>query len=393
MSFRFKPTLLALMFVVCVHSGGLYAQVVVPLQETGPSNRRLDLAILGDGYTSGELGKFATDVNQFLAEVFAQEPFYEYRNFLNVRRIDVASNQSGADHPERVPQEFKDTAFDATYNCANIQRLICVSNSKVLTAASVLPPSQRDLILVIVNDPEYGGSGGSIAVASTHSFAVELILHETGHTLAFLADEYTSQPPNCSDFFEPSEWNATKQTNRDLIKWTVWIDSATPVPTTDENLGIPGLYQGARYCPTTLYRPTYDSKMRTLFRSYDQINTEQFIRRFYEFARPIESQLPAATEISLMQGQSQEFRIMTPQPATHMLDITWILDGQQVATGSVYTLYSGGLSQGNHSLTATVDDPTPAVRIDPQSRLTQQATWTIAVNASLRRVRAQVTSQ
>jgi len=133
--------------------------------------------------------------------------------------------------------------------------------------------------------------------------------------------------------------------------------------------------------------------MRTLFRSYDQINTEQFIRRFYEFARPIESQLPAATEISLMQGQSQEFRIMTPQPATHMLDITWILDGQQVATGSVYTLYSGGLSQGNHSLTATVDDPTPAVRIDPQSRLTQQATWTIAVNASLRRVRAQVTSQ
>src|SRR5687768_8883749 len=114
MSFKLKPTLLALMIVVCVPSGELYAQVVVPLQETGPSDRRLDLAILGDGYTSGELGKFATDVNQFLVEVFAQEPFHEYRNFLNVRRIDVASNESGADHPERVPQVFKDTAFDAT---------------------------------------------------------------------------------------------------------------------------------------------------------------------------------------------------------------------------------------------------------------------------------------
>ena len=84
---------------------------------------------------------------------------------------------------------------------------------------------------------------------------------------------------------------------------------------------------------------------------------------------------------------------MTPEPATHTLDITWILDGQQVATGSVYTLSSGGLSQGNHSLTAIVDDPTPAVRIDPQLRLTQQTSWTIAVNAGFRRVRAQVTSQ
>jgi hypothetical protein len=262
-----------------------------------------------------------------------------------------------------------------------------------LTAAGVVPPSQRDLILVIVNDPEYGGSGGSIAVASTDVLAAELILHETGHTFAFLADEYTSQPPSCFDLFEPSEANATKQTIRDLIKWTAWIDFATPVPTNDENPGIPGLYQGAKYCPTTLYRPTFNSKMRSLSVPYEQINTEQFIKRFYDFARPIDSQLPASSEISLTQGHSQEFHIVTPQPATHSLDITWVLDGQQVATGAVYTLLSGGLSQGIHSLTATVDDPTPAVRIDPQSRLTQQTTWTIAVNASLRRVRAQVTSQ
>jgi hypothetical protein len=388
---RLRSTLMTLVFVVVSVRGTLYGQVVVPLQVTGDSAKRVDIAVLGDGYTADELGKFATDVNQFLAGFFAQSPFDEYKNFLNVWRIDVASNESGADHPEQTPPVFKDTAFDATYNCAGIQRLICVSTSKVSTAVGVLAPSQRDLILVIVNDPEYGGSGGSVAVASTNSAAVELILHETGHTFAFLADEYTSQPPPCSDSIEPSEPDATKETNRSFIKWTVWIDAATPVPTGGTQLSVPGLYQGAKYCPTTLYRPTYDSKMRSLGRPYDQINTEQFIKRFYEYAQPIESQSPASSLISLVQGQTQQFAIATPQPATHTLDITWVLDGLPFAAGSLATVSSGGLLTGNHTLTATVDDPTPAVRNDPQSRLTQQTTWTIMVSG--RKVRAQLTSQ
>src|SRR5262245_39798946 len=110
----------------------LLGQTVVTLQETGAPSRRVDLVIVGDGYTAAELGKFASDVDQFLAGVFAQEPFREYRNYFNVRRIDIASPESGADHPERTPQVFRNTVFDAAYNCSNIQRLICVSTSKVL---------------------------------------------------------------------------------------------------------------------------------------------------------------------------------------------------------------------------------------------------------------------
>src|SRR6185295_8282424 len=99
---RLQSPVMTLILVVVPLRGTVYGQVVVPLQVTGDPAKRVDLAILGDGYTTGELGKFATDVNQFLAGVFAQSPFDEYKNFLNVRRIDVASNESGADHPERT---------------------------------------------------------------------------------------------------------------------------------------------------------------------------------------------------------------------------------------------------------------------------------------------------
>ena len=169
--------------MVIGHSGLLFGQDVFVLQETGPSAKRIDVVVVGDGYTSGELSKFHSDVNLFLAGFFQEEPFREYQNYFNVRRIDVASAESGVDHPELSPPVLKNTAFDATYHCSGIQRLICVSTGKVFNAIGVLPPSQRDLILVIVNDSEYGGSGGAVGVASTNSQSVEIMLHEVGHTL------------------------------------------------------------------------------------------------------------------------------------------------------------------------------------------------------------------
>src|ERR1044072_1642222 len=97
----------------------------------GSAANRIDIAILGDGYTSAQMEKYKADVQNAIVLFFNNEPFHEYRNFFNVHRIDVVSSQSGADHPERA--SFVNTALDATYNCSGIQRLICVNNGKVFT--------------------------------------------------------------------------------------------------------------------------------------------------------------------------------------------------------------------------------------------------------------------
>ena len=174
----------------------------------------------------------------------------------------MVSAESGADHPEWNPPALKNTALGATYACAGVPQLICVDVSAALTiAAASLAAAQRDLILVLVNDPTYGGSGGALAVASTHAAVGELVLHELGHSLGLLADEYGGPaPPACDAAYEPPKANATK----DLIKWTSWIDPSTPIPTYTTAPGLPGLYSSAKYCDNTLFRPTYNSKMRSL---------------------------------------------------------------------------------------------------------------------------------
>src|ERR1044071_9906075 len=289
------------------------AEPVETIINNGSAANRVDIAILGDGYTAADMQKYKTDVQNAMNLFFNNEPFHEYRNFFNVHRIDVVSNQSGADHPERIPALFVDTALDATYNCSGIQRLICVNTGKVFTIlGNSVSPAQRDIVLIIVNDSEYGGSGGSVAVASTHPDVLELILHELGHSFGFLADEYGGPPPpSCNNTFEPSEANATKVTDRALIKWNHWIDANTPIPTLTAVDGVPGLYQGAVYCDAGLYRPTYGSRMRFLGRPYEQINTEQLIRRIYNFVSPIDASEPNVSDITLTTAQSQAFSVTT----------------------------------------------------------------------------------
>src|SRR6185503_1708620 len=326
------------------------AETVETIINNGSPANRVDIVILGDGYTSADLPKYKTDVQNAMTQFFNNEPFGEYRNFFNVHRVDVISSQSGADHPDRSPAVFVNTALDATYNCAGIQRLICVDVGKVFTIlGNSVSPSQQDIVLIIVNDPEYGGSGGSVAVASTHPDVLELILHELGHSFGFLADEYGGPPPpSCVNTVEPSEANATMATQRALIKWNHWIDASTPVPTFTFTDGIPGLYQGAKYCDAGLYRPTAGSRMRFLGRPYEQVNSEQLVKRIYTFVSPIDAFQPVSTAITLTTAQSQAFSVTTQQTFSNTIKVDWFLDGVFQSTGTGFNVNS--LTSGPHTV-------------------------------------------
>ena len=141
--------------VVVASIGTASAQTLTTIHDTGPSDNRIDIVVLGDGYTQAELPKYASDVDRFMDGFFDQEPFREYQNYFNVHRIDIVSSESGADHPSRNPSVFKNTALDGTYDCGGIQRATCVNISKVNAILSGVQPDMRDLVLVILNDPEY----------------------------------------------------------------------------------------------------------------------------------------------------------------------------------------------------------------------------------------------
>jgi IgA Peptidase M64 len=369
--------LVAVLLILCLPQIAK-AEPFETIIDNGSAANRVDIVILGDGYTSSQMEKYKNDVQNAMTLFFNNEPFHEYRNFFNVHRIDVVSSQSGADHPERAL--FVNTALDATYNCAQIQRLICVNNGKVFTIlGNSVNPLQRDIVIVIVNDPEYGGSGGSVAVTSTHVEVIELILHELGHSFGLLADEYGGPPPPaCNDTIEPSAANATKASERSLIKWNQWIDASTPIPTLSTIQGVPGLYVGAVYCDAGLYRPTAGSKMRFLGRPYEQINTEQLIRRIYNFVLPIDGSAPGVADITLTTAQSQSFSVTPQVTLSNTIRVDWFLDGVFQSTGTGFTV--NNLISGPHVVDAVVKDNTPLVRKDTENLLSETSRWNLTVN-------------
>jgi hypothetical protein len=318
-------------------------------------------------------------VDSFVTYLFRQQPFTEYASYFNVYRVDVTSNDSGVDHPEW--QQLKDTALGTTYNCGGVQRYICFDQQAVddVIARSALP-ADLDLILIFVNDAEYGGSGGRYAVSSADGGGIATMVHEAGHTFGRLADEYTDgSQNNCRGTREPAQANATRESQRDAIKWRHWIADATPIPTTTLALATPGLYKGSHHCIDGLYRPTNDSMMRTTGKPFEQVNSEHLIRRFYNFVSPIDAVSPASANLQVRRGQAAAFSVQHLHPIGHDLAITWALDGQQIGSGDGITLDTSALAPGRHVVQVTVSDPTSLVRSDPDEALVERFTWTVEI--------------
>ncbi|HHH75644.1 MAG TPA: hypothetical protein ENL03_01305, partial [Phycisphaerae bacterium] len=73
-----------------------YATIV----DTGPSSNRVDIVFLGDGYTASEIDTvYPTHIDNMLTHMFnaGEDPFPRYSNYFNIHKVDVISEQSGAD--------------------------------------------------------------------------------------------------------------------------------------------------------------------------------------------------------------------------------------------------------------------------------------------------------
>jgi hypothetical protein len=249
---------------------GAAVPAATTILSNGSSSSHMDYVFVGDGYTAAEMAKWRADAQSVINGYLADPLFDANRASMNVYRVDVASNQSGVDEPDRGL--YVDTAMDGAFYCSNIDRLLCVNTSKVLNiVGSVLQPDQRDVIIVVSNSTRYGGSGGQVATLSMSSQSIEVALHEIGHTAFGLADEYDYG--TCSLGSEPAEPDVTRNATRS-VKWGDLITAATPVPTpagTYAN-GTVGIFQGAQYCPSGKYRPTENSRMRTLGYPWHAVN-------------------------------------------------------------------------------------------------------------------------
>lgn len=207
---------------------------VIKSHNSGDPHSKVDVVILGEGYSRDETTKFENDINHFTEVFFSLEPYNSMRDYFNIYGVLIPSEDSGIDEPRA--NIYKNTALDASFNALGSERyMLTESLHKVYDAASAVP---FDAIYIMANHKRYGG-GGIYNFYSTFTsdtqFRDYIFLHEFGHSFAGLADEYYTSDVAYSDFYkpdrEPVEPNITALINSKKIKWGELIDPSTPVPT------------------------------------------------------------------------------------------------------------------------------------------------------------------
>jgi hypothetical protein len=371
---------------------------VHPIQVTGPSSQRLNLIILGDGYMFDQQSIFFADVDRNLSVMWATEPFRTYRNYMNVYAVEIASIHHGvrcdpdsrkrhADGTIRDTGEFeegttpggthgvntKNTALrmgfgggctdplargttpqGAPVDCQSYaayyqpgvnpcetgsQAITRIVNSYVAPVMGIPGNSQNVQTLTIFNTFTYGGIGGGNATTSGGSPQGPLIsLHEIGHSLGSMADEYPYSSRdvvrNCYTGGEPGSFHHTIMTSAAQMiaaqhKWWRWLG--------EESLsgGTIGLHEGGGTFPCGQRRPSEHSMMRWIGFDFDQVGLEHMVARVTGMRNA--GQMAVNNTPTGTVARDSVLWLETGHPRFHELDVTWRVGGP---TGTV-------LSTGN----------------------------------------------
>jgi hypothetical protein len=202
--------------------------------ENGPPAVKVDLLVLGDGYSAAETAKFHADVRRLTAALFATEPYKSHRSDFNLRAIDLPSPASGVTDPRTAT--WHRTPLGLAYNAFDSERYMLTFADEAVREAAAQAPYEA--LILLSNSRKYGGGGifnlwNTAAVDSAES--AYLLVHEFGHSFAGLGDEYYTSQVSYETFNpaggEPWEPNVTALLDPQHFKWRDLVAVGTPVPT------------------------------------------------------------------------------------------------------------------------------------------------------------------
>ncbi|MFQ5806015.1 MAG: M64 family metallopeptidase, partial [Phycisphaerae bacterium] len=159
------------------------------LMEHGAASSKVDLVVLGDGYSAEEMDKFRADAEGIVKALFDTEPFASRKQDFNVRAINAPAERSGITRPHAGV--FRTTPLGTRYNIFDMRRYVLTFDDRAWRDVAAAVP--YDFVLILINEQEFGGGGilNLYAITAAGSASAPFLLaHEFGHAFAGLADEY-----------------------------------------------------------------------------------------------------------------------------------------------------------------------------------------------------------
>jgi hypothetical protein len=210
---------------------------LIEFERNGDPATKVDLLLLGDGYTAAERRKFEADSRRLLAVLFATSPFKERRRDFNVWGLVPAARESGISRPSTGIH--RSNPISSTYDAFGSERYVLAFDNKAFRRYASYAP--YDVVEIVVNARTYGGGGiyGLYStVAADSAEAPYVFVHEFGHHFAALADEYYDEYYTSPVAYlpatkreEPWEPNVSALLDPATLKWKDLVTPATPLPT------------------------------------------------------------------------------------------------------------------------------------------------------------------
>jgi hypothetical protein len=211
----------------------IHKEKVDVILENGPAQEKLDIVILGDGYSTKEMTKFRNDAKRLSEVLLNAEPFKSQSKNINIRAVETPAEQSGVNKPHH--EVFKRTPLSVSYSAFDSERYaLTYDNKTIRDVASAVP---YEFMVILVNERTYGGGGIYnlyTTVSADNKYAEYIMVHEMGHHMAALADEYYTSSvsyvmPEIT--VEPWETNVTALFAKNNLKWKDLVEEGTPIPT------------------------------------------------------------------------------------------------------------------------------------------------------------------
>lgn len=370
----------------------------VTLVDSGPPAHRLDIAIMGDGYAAADMPLFQADADAIVAAFREIEPMRSYASHFNFYRIDTIAPESGVadlwapDGPLRQPSPL------GVYFSPIAPRRVVGPDRHIMrlaTAAGV----PWDGVLVVVNTPRRAGATHftmrvGYASRNSHDFP-RIMIHEAGHSIAKLMDEYTD--PLFPDFGfmrgrALPNWllpfaNVTLNGRRP--KWAPWIDATVACPTdpaapwcTPETVGA---FEGAAYTQFGAYRPRQACLMNKHRDAFCPVCQEQWIKRIYRHSVIADRFTPAADVVTVRVGEPVTFAAELLRP-DHIATLWRVRRAgsfhwdEPMAVRGYRDFHTTFRRRGNYRVRCVLEDQDPKIRQPAVRRASRQRhTWRVNV--------------
>jgi len=234
---------------------------------SGEPSHKIDIAILAEGYTIGEMDKFVKDAKRLTDSLFVVAPFSEMKEYFNIYALKTPSFESGTDIPEE--HIYCNTLYNSTFYTFDISRYLTTSDMKTICNMAAAIP--YDQIYILVNSSRYGGGGFYNFVnicTADHKLSPKVFVHEFGHGFGGLGDEYYTSEVAYDDYYnlkvEPWEPNLTTLVDFSS-KWKAKINESTPVPTPRDGkyASKVGAFEGGGYISKGIFSPMENCRMKS----------------------------------------------------------------------------------------------------------------------------------